>query len=83
MTFKDHVEMDKFNAFFFASQQTNWLVVSCQEKSKEKYTSFVEDIISAAKQIRQEVNNIMKIHTVLFMRTIIFNNRYQQWSVIF
>ena len=42
---------------FFASRQTNWLVVSCQEKSKEKYTSFVEDIISAAKQIRQEVSN--------------------------
>ena len=75
--------MNSMLSFFAVSRQTNWLVVSCQEKSKEKYTSFVEDIISAAKQIRQEVNNIMKIHTVLFMRTIIFNNRYQQWSVIF
>ena len=45
----------KLNRFAFVYTQLNSLGAVCHENAKEKYLSYVEIIVGAAKQIAQEV----------------------------
>ena len=48
-------EFCKLNRFVLVNTQLNSLGAVCHENAKEKYLSYVEIIVGAAKQIAQEV----------------------------